>query len=234
MMLDLFEFETVLDAAVEGGGEPEAVAEETPAAEAAPEVPWAPSQDDWQALTARFDALSQAVAPPAPAAAAEPELTEYFATDPNTGEVQVDLQNLGRYIKDQIDSGIKAGIGPYEPVLNQVVGDRGESVVNQQFDRLSVPAGHRSITRDVAEGLVLQSGDSAAAISEAAQKVSALVRAERAAAVEEYRTTLGNVGTAPRDGAAAGIAVERQEPRAGMDGYRDVERAWIERNGGNQ
>lgn len=207
--------------------------EETSVPETTATSPWAPSQDDWNALTGTVQNLQRALTPPAP----EPQAPEFITQD-ELGDSYVDPAQLAAYIQYQVDQGVQSRLGNYVPVLDQTVADRGEQVINEHFDRAEKAVGgdfNRGLARAVAEGLANQGMDPASAVLEAAKMARAARVEERAAGVEEFKTTLGNIGSAPREPGAVGAATDLYEAPRGRDGridYKVVTDNWLARHGG--
>ena len=239
--MDLYEFEAVLEGGADAGADPGETSgvvdpgtPDTTAVEAVvePEATptWAPTQEDWSSLTQRLDALSQAVAPPPPAAPAAPQLADYLQTDPTTGEQSFTPEGLERYINDRVNDRLST----VEPVLNQTIADRGEQLIQQRLGELQTEVGpfDAKLARQVAEGLAsLPGADPNVVLKQAAEYVREAQKAAADAAVEEYKKTLSNVGGAAREPGASGAAVDRVEPLSGPVGYKDVERSFLERYG---
>src|SRR5690348_9365186 len=93
----------------EDGPSPEAAPE---AAVEAPVEQWAPSRQDWEALTGRLESLSSQFAPPVE----EPQQADLSGyADPNSGELT--LEGIERYVNDRIDHGVNSRLSQVEPVL---------------------------------------------------------------------------------------------------------------------
>ena len=239
MRLDdlLVEHEAVLDAGVEAGAADAAPAEapgavQDGATEAAPEPPieadatpaWAPTQDDWQNLQSELAQLRQAVTPQEPTAAA-PALSDYADAE---GIITPDA--LQRYIAEEVQRGVQAQMEPVRPVLDQTIQERGEQMVRAEFDRLKSTVGDfdPDLARAIAEGLVHQTNDPAAALTQAAQLAHNALKAARETAVEEYKQTLANIGNAPTEPGAAGAGVlDETKPKD----YNDATARWLARHG---
>jgi hypothetical protein len=207
----------------------EGVTPEEPAAS-----PWAPSQEDWQALTSTVQTLAQQTAPSAPAAPQAPGIESYMQDD-GTGELAFTPDGLGRYIADQVQNGIRGALGSYEPILNQVVTEQGNAAVNARFDSLEPQIGRfdRGLATLVAEGLVSRGSGAFDSVDQAAKQVQAAIARERQAAVNEYKQTLGQIGQAPREPAGVGSATTGFDiPRDGngRGDYAAVANAWADRN----
>ena len=247
--MDLFENEAVLDGGADAGAvadpggasgvaEPglpaEPAADTSAAAEPAAAPAWAPTQEDWQALTQTVQTLAQHAAPP-PAQPAPAALGDYLQTDPQTGEQSFTPDGLERYINDRIAQGVDAKLSPVEPVLNQTIADRGEQLINQRLTELQTEVGpfDPKLARSVAEGLaVLPNADPNAVLKQAAEMVRDMQKTAGAAAVEEYKKTLSNVGNAQREPGANGAAVGRLEIAVGdPDRYKKVGDDWAARHG---
>ena len=195
---------------------------------------WAPSQEDWQALTGTVQQLAQANAPAPPPPPAAPA---FLQVDPDTGESLIDPNGLQEYINFQIQNGVQARIGQYEPIMNQTVADRGEQLINDRFTSLAseLPGFDPSdgVARDIAEGLAPRLGDPNAAMTQAAQRLVEHDKRVSEKAVEQYKQTLSNIGNAPREPGATGAGVESSEHEVGPNGkvsYGSVTDRWIERN----
>lgn len=223
------------DIVLENGLPPEEAPAE-PVAEAAPEAPaepaWAPTREDWDALNGRLDAFAQQLAPPAPEEPSQPDLSGYASPD---GEVT--LEGLQRYINDSINAGVNARMSQVEPVLNQTIAERGEALIAQQFDQLKGELGgefNTKFARSLAEGYAATGYDPASAIRQAAQDAYEFAQAERQAGVEQYKTTLKNIGSAPREAGVSGAGVyDESELPAGMssqDKYKILADRWVGRN----
>lgn len=248
MKLMLEEYEAVLDGGADAGAALDdptlGVSDAEPALDdsagavdsvAAPEAAptWAPSQEDWAGLTQTVQSLVQAVTPQ-PIVPAAPQLNDYLQQDPVTGEMQFTPEGLDKYISDRVAAGVNDRIGSYEPILNQTVSDRGEQLINQRLEQLQTEVGpfDATVARQIAEGLaVLPGAEPNAVLKQAAETARAYEKSIGEKAVEEYKKTLSNIGNAPREPGAAGSAVDRIEPRSGLNGYKDVEDAFLERHG---
>ena len=185
---------------------------------------WAPTQDDWQALQTELAQLRQAVAP-APAAAPEPQFTDYFQQDAD-GSLLIDPANLQKYIEDQV----QGQLASVRPVLDQTIQERGEHLISQELEKLKETVGpfDAKLARTVAEGLVRETGDPMQALHQAAKLVHDSFASAGSSAVEEYKKTLANVGNAPTDPSAAGAALlDQPKPRS----YGDAVNNWLSRNG---
>ena len=205
-------------------------AEETPVEpEAEAASPWAPSADDWNSLTSTVQALAQQMQP----APELPQAPEFVSTD-ELGDSYVDPEQLTAYINYQIEQGVNQRIGNYMPVLDQTVSDRGEVVINQHFDQAEKTVGgdfDRTLARAIAEGYSAQGMDPRQAVLEAAKVARSARVSEREAGVSEYKTTLENIGKAPREAGAAGAAHQTEERPEGVDPYKWVSDNWAARHG---
>ncbi len=221
-MSDVFEDAGGVEGGADDPAEAPGVAEpETTVLVESAAPPWAPSQDDWQALTGTVQALAQQFQP----APEVPEPPSFQVADETTGETYIDPAGLQAYIDFQIQQGIQGTVGPYKPILDQTTADRGEQLISQHLDQLQTTVGDfdTELARQIAEGLAARQGaDPFQALKQGAEIAHAKHHAIGQAAVEEYKKTLGNIGSAPREPGAAGAGVERLEPRPGLQGYNDV------------
>lgn len=202
----------------------------SPVESAAP--PWAPSQEEWAALTGTVQQLAASFQPPAPPA---PEAPSFLQTDETTGENYIDPAQLQAYINFQIEQGVNGRLNPVEPILNQTIADRGEQIINTRFTDLGVTDDARPVARAIAEGIAAAPGaDPNAALKNAAEMIAEHDKRVAAQAVEAYKTTLGNIGSAPVEPGATGAAVNAYELPKGRDGridYKDAMNNWLARNG---
>jgi hypothetical protein len=213
--------------------EPEAeaaVVPEAPVAEASPEQPWAPAREDWESLVGTVQTLAGALQPQAPEPQ-QPDLSGY--TDPVSGEVT--LEGLGRYINDAIEAGVNSRMSQVEPVLNQTIAERGEALITQKFEQLKGELGgefNTKFARALAEGYAATGHDPDSAIRQAAREAYEFAQAERKAGVEQYKTTLSNIGQAPREGSAAGAGIPEEGLPANYNGdkYKWLADNWVARN----
>lgn len=217
--------EPVIEEAVEAAVEaPEPVVEE-----AAPS--WSgPSQEEWEALNGTIGQLAQQFAPP-PAEA--PGIDSYFPPDPETGEATLTFEALDRYVQDRIEAGVNSRLGQFEPVLNQTVADRGEQLINQEFDKLASQGDFdRALARELAEGYASTGHAPDEAIRRGAQRAREVAQAAAQSAVDEYKKTLGNIGNAPREPGVngAGLPDEEHLPTGHPDRYKQIADNWAARN----
>lgn len=197
---------------------------------------WAPSQEEFQALQQQISQMAQYLTP----AQEVPQAPQYLQEDPTTGEYGIDPNQLEAFIQFKINEGVNARLSPVEPILSQTVADRGEQVINQQFESLKGELGSFdvSVAREIAEGLAARPGaDPYRALREGAQRAAALEKAIADRAIEQYKQNLGNVANAKAEGAASGSAVPAYELPTGKDGKKDYGAAinnWLARNGYEQ
>lgn len=197
-----------------------------------PEPQWAPTSDDWNQLNARIETLASAIPQPQAVEPVQVGLEAY--ADPVTGDITAD--GLQRYIDSQIEQGVNGRISAYEPVLNQTVAERGEQVIQQKFADLKTTVGDFDdvLARELAEGYAASLGDPNLAIQKAAQRAHEFAQAQRTAGVEEYKTTLGNIGQAPREPGANSSGVYDETDLSnlppGTDKYKLLADRWAARN----
>lgn len=203
---------------------PEPVAAETEPTIEPTDAPqtWAPTPQDWEALNGKLDALQSQIAPQEPQ---QPDFTQY--ADPMSGEVT--MEGLQRFISDQVSAGVNARMSQVEPVLNQTIADRGEALISQKFTELqgSIGSFDTGLARELAEGYASTGYQPDEAIRRGAQRAYEFAQAQRTAAVDEYKTTLGNIGKAPREAGAAGAGL----PDEGMpENYNGDKYKWLADN----
>ncbi len=218
------------EGAVEASGVAEAVVPET-AAETAPS--WAPPQDQWEQMQQRLDYLAQAVTPQQPDPGPSLPGFDSVIREDEYGNTIIDPAALQQYLDQNIEAGVNARMAPVQPVLDQTIADRGEQVIAERFGALQTEVGafDTAVARQIAEGLASQGSDPNEAIRQAAILAHNHDKTIREAAIEEYKATLANIGNAPREPGVAGAGVSRIEPRSGADGYKDVEKNFLERLG---
>lgn len=194
------------------------------------EPSWSFTEAEYNALNERLDQLAGFVQPPPP----EPvqQSLESYA-DPVTGEITA--ESLQAYVQTQIQEAVQARVSPYEPILNQTVSERGEQIIAQKFESLKTEVGdfNTKFARSLAEGYAATGVDPDSALRQAAKEAYEFAQAERQAGVEQYKTTLQNIGSAPREGAAAGAGVLDDSSLAGLTGdqkYKALADRWVDRH----
>jgi len=193
---------------------------------------WAPSQEDWQATQATIAQIAQQLQPPPPPA---PQAPQWMQTDPDTGESLIDPNQLSAYIDFQIQQGVQQRIGTYEPIMNQTIADRGEALITERLTELQSQVGafDPNVARQIAEGLVTRGGDPFQAIKDAAALAHSYQESVKAAAIEEYKQQLANIGNAPREPGASGAGVDVRDLPVEANGkisYEAVTRDWAARH----
>lgn len=234
--------EPVLENGIPAEAEP--VVEEAPAEPVAVEEPaapaWAPAPEEWQSLVGSVKELRDQFQPVEP----EPQgLADYFPTDPASGEMSFTVDGLEKYVQDQINAGVQAKLGAYEPVLNQTVAERGEALISQTFETLAKPveqggAGlgefNHKLARSLAEGYSSSGYAPDEAVRRAAKDAHDFAQAERQAAIEEYKQTLTSIAKAPREPGVngAGVLDESGPPEgsSSADRYKWVADNWAARH----
>jgi hypothetical protein len=205
-----------------------AAAPEPSVAETVPEQPWAVSRSDWDQLVGTVQTLAGALQP-ALAEPAQPDIAQYAGPD---GELSYD--GLQRFISDQIQAGVDARLSQVEPVLNQTIAERGEHLISQKFNELKSTVGEfdTELARELAEGYASTGFQPDEAIRRGAQRAFEFAKAQRDAAVEHYKTTLSNISSAPREGAAVGAGIPDEGMPASYNGdkYKWIADNWAARN----
>jgi hypothetical protein len=195
-------------------------------------APWAPDPEEWQQLTGTVQQLAENLRP-VPVQPEPPGINDYFPVDPATGETTLTLEGLDRMVQDRAEALVGQRLGMFEPVLNQTVADRGEQLINQKFDSLAEAGDFdRTLARELAEGYASTGMDPNVAIERAAERARGFAQAQRQQGVDEYKTTLQNIGSAPREPgvAGAGVAGEEPLPLQHPDRYKQVADNFVARH----
>lgn len=189
------------------------------------ETPWTPPREEWDQIRSTLDRIAN---PPQPEQQA-PGFEQYFPQDPITGETSLTIEGLQRFVEDQV----QARLSTVEPVLNQTVIEQGERIIEQKFTELKGTVGDfdTALARELAEGYASTGTNPDEALARAARRAHEFAEAQRQAGVETYKTTLQNIGNAPREPGAAGAAVadEARLPVGHPDRYKALANAWAER-----
>lgn len=206
-----------------------------------PEAVWAPPREEWDYVRSTLEQLAQAQQQSPQQFYQEPQAPDYsayFPVDPMTGEANVTLDGIDRLVADRAAQMVEQRLSQYEPVMNQTIAERGETLIQQKFDALSKPVSEGGIggqfntkyARTLAEGYAASGMDPNHAIQQAAREAYEFAQAERKAGAEEYKNTLGNIGKAPREpGAESAGVYDESQPPEGVDKYKWLANRWVDR-----
>lgn len=201
-------------------GEPSGVGE--PSTETAPVVeeptpaaPYTPTPEDIRGW------VTEAIQPYLPQPETPRQLTAAdFVTTDELGEQVIDMAGLDAHYNSLVDAKLQQALSTYLPILNEVVSDRGNGLVNSYFEESiqgkdTYGEFDRDLARLIGEGKAATvGGDPRTVVSDAAQALIEHDERVAAAAIEKYKTTLGNIGGAPNNPGAAGAAYQDEgEPK---------------------
>ena len=163
------------------GGEPETPTPETPAA---PETPayTGPTQEEWQAAQEAIEQMTGT-------AATVKQIAE-FLSQPQGGGEENDLSDLD--IDAYVEHVVNQRLAPIMPVVNTAAQRAGEERMKSIFaeEKKTVGDFDETLAERAAHYFFAQTGDPAGSVKEAAKYAAELRKAERAAAVADYKKSL--------------------------------------------
>lgn len=209
-----------------------------PAAEPAAEAEaWAgPSQQEWQETQEALGQFAQLMEylqaePEAPAGPPEPSIFERAAA----GEVDLaDPETFQSAIRAEAERLMEERFGPYQPILEAQAQQQGEAMVHEALDAIAKDMGEfdRNHALIATQSLLANGVPPEQAFRQAAAITRQFEERTRAAAIEEYKKSLGNLEDVEPEPLGGGAARESEQYKVDPhdpDKYERVAQRFMER-----